>query len=344
MLQIVVSRYGEPEVLIAVSGPIPIPRPNEVRIKVAAAGVAFADMLRRRGAVPGTPKPPFVPGFDVVGTVDAVGSLVGEVAIGARVAALVGLGGYAEAVCAEGSSVAAVPDGVTDADAVAAVLTYGTAFHLLNHAGAVQPGQTIVVPGAAGGVGSALVQLAVARGVRTIGLASARKLNDVRKLGSEPVDEASADIAGRINELTGGRGADVVFDAAGGKSLWAARKFVRRGGRIVTFGSANVAGRDGSARKGRILSSLGSMALLAFRPGVRLSMYVNEIEMKKNRGRFMAGIAEVLAMMDAGKVQPLIAATMELGEAAAAHRLLESGNAIGKIVLTTSAAAHGDGT
>ena len=183
MKRIVITRHGGPEVLAIVDGAEPTPKAGEVRIRMTAAGVAYGDVLMRYGATPGTPKPPLTPGYDLVGRIDALGADVVGRTVGERVGALVMIGAYAESVVVPTDSLLPIPASVDTLDAAATILNYTTAYQLLHRAAKVTRGQTILVHSAAGGVGTALLQLAKLAGIKAFGTASAGKLGLVRGAG-----------------------------------------------------------------------------------------------------------------------------------------------------------------
>ncbi|MBC8067017.1 MAG: zinc-binding dehydrogenase [Deltaproteobacteria bacterium] len=287
--------------------------------------MAFGDVLKRKGAVPGLPSPPFVPGYDVVGVVDALGEGVDTVEIGDRVGAFVGLGGYAELLRAPADLLIPIPAGVTDAQAVASILNYGTAYQLLHRMGRATRGQTILVPGAAGGIGTALLQLAAQRGVDAVGIAAESSHAFVRSLGGDPITPEALRLDTRLF--------DVVYDSTGGAAhVWRLRRSLKRGGRLVSFGMASAAGRDGKPRKSIYATTLATMGVIALL-GTKVSLYLSEREFAKRRARFKQDVAEVLALVASGNVRPVIAAELPLAQAAEAHRMLESGRTLGKVVL-----------
>ena len=186
--QVLLTGVGGPEVLEVVERDAPEPGRGEVRVRVLAAGVAFADVLMRHGKYPGAPKIPFTPGYDLVGEVEKLGEGVGGVTVGQRVAALTQVGSYAQRVVVAAEELVPVPDGVDPAEAVALVLNYVTAYQMLHRVAEVRPGERILVHGAAGGVGTALLDLGRLGGLEAYGTASAAKHDAVRRFRATPID------------------------------------------------------------------------------------------------------------------------------------------------------------
>jgi len=208
-----VAGYGEP--LRLVDAPTPEPGPGEVRIAVHRAGVNFPDMLLIEGSYQVRPEPPFAPGFEVAGEVSAIGPGVEGVAVGDRVLAYVPYGGYAEEVVAAARTVFPIPDVVSFTDAAVVPIAYGTSHHALTDRAALQPGEVLVVLGAAGGVGLTAVELGKLMGATVIGIVGGGwKGAVVSEQGADHViDHTKEDVRGRVLELTDGRGADVIYDA-----------------------------------------------------------------------------------------------------------------------------------
>ena len=241
--RVVVTRHGGPDVLQVVEEDRPEPQAGEVRVKVLAAGVSAYDlMFRRSGLLPGTPRVPFTLGTDVVGVVDKLGEEVSTVEPGQMVAGatfcLGGLGGYAEYICLPASELVPVPSGVDPAEAVCLVANYLTAHMALHRAANIQSGERILVHGAAGGVGTALLELGKLAGLEMYGTASKYNHELVSALGATPIDYRTEDFVERVRSLTGD-GVDAVFDPIGGaRQLWRSHRALRKGGRLVWFGVA----------------------------------------------------------------------------------------------------------
>jgi len=227
--RIVVNHYGGPDTLQVVEEECPEPKGGEVRMRVLAAGVALPDLMMREGIHPETPALPFTPGWDLVGEVDRIGAGIAEIAPGQIVAALPISGAYAEFVCLRQSEVVQVPPGVDAAEAVGLVLNYVTAYQMLHRSAKVRRGQRVLVHGAAGGVGTALLQLGRLAGLEIYGTCSSRGAQTVSGLGGIPIDYQNLDFVKEIHRLTSD-GVDVVFDGIGGAHIWRSREALRLGG------------------------------------------------------------------------------------------------------------------
>ena len=245
MHQAVIPRYGPPDVFEMRSGPDPSPGEGEIRIRVRAAGVNFADILARLGLYPDAPKPPMVVGYEVAGHVDAVGSAVTGIVEGERVVALTRFGGYADSVVVPAAQAFRVPEILSDAQAAAVPVTYLTAAIALYRMAALNPGETVLVHNAGGGVGIAATQLARLRRATVIGTASAFKHAALRTFGVEhAIDYRHANVADEVKKLTRGRGVDVILDPIGGRSFTDSYRMLAPLGRLVIFGLSAAAQRE----------------------------------------------------------------------------------------------------
>ena len=334
--RIVVTERGGPEVMELIEERLPEPGLGEVRVKVAAAGVSGFDLLIRSISLPGNPKPPFTPGEDVAGVVDAVGEGVTGLDVGRRVAGwdLGGQGGYAEYVCWPAERLVPVPDGLDPAVAVVMVVNYLTAHLYLHQTAAVQPGERVLVHGAAGGLGSALVQLGGLAGLEIYGTASTHNQGVVSSLGATPIDYRTEDFVGRIRELTGD-GVDVVFDTvSGARQLWRSYRAVGKGGRLVPIGSAGI---KTGGMKVIPLGVLTALVLKLVPDGRRVPLSPNMMTYPKAHPDWYRNtLAELLDLAANGTIQPLLSERIPLAEAARAHELLTHGRHAGKVVLTTA--------
>jgi NADPH:quinone reductase-like Zn-dependent oxidoreductase len=337
MRQVVISRHGRPEVLQVREAPDPVAGEGEVRIAVRTAGVNFADVLARMGLYPDAPKPPAVVGYEVAGVVDAVGAGVTRVHPGDRVMALTRFGGYATSVVAPEASVFPVPAGVSDAEAAALPVNYLTALVALYRLANIVPGETVLIHGAAGGVGIAATQLANLRRATIVGTASAAKHDALRAFGVRlAIDPRVADVAREVMAFTGGRGVDVVLDPIGGRSFETSYRLLAPLGRLVLYGVSAVASGE---RRSWWRAARTLLEMPAFRP---LSL------MNHNRGVFglnlgrlwgeqrqlAAGMQLLLQELESGRLRPVVARTFPLERAGEAHRFLQSRASIGKVVLT----------
>jgi len=320
--RVVVSRHGPPDVLQVEETELADPGPGEVRVRVQATGVAFADILMRYGIYPGTPKPPFAPGYDVAGIVDRVGPGVAEFRPGDPVVALTVRGGYAEYIVLPAADLVAAPPGLDPAEATSVVLNYVTAHQLLHRRGHVRSGERALVHGAAGGVGTALLQLGTLAGLEIYGSASKAKHDVVRAHGATPIDYRSEDFAEQIRKLTPA-GVDAVFDGVGGRNYWRSYRCLRRGGRLMAYG-ATTAVRNSRGSSAILLASVVLVSLLGLIPdGREAGFYIIEREKRTRPEAFREDLRSILDLL----------AALGLEEAARAHELLEAGRVSGKLVL-----------
>jgi NADPH:quinone reductase-like Zn-dependent oxidoreductase len=326
--EVVMPHEGGPGVLEVRRGDLPAPGPGQVVVRVEAAGVSFAEVQMLRGRYFGQPKFPFVPGYDLVGIVESVGEGVDGGLLGGRVAALTQTGAWAERVALGAEDVAPVPEGLDPADAVAAVTNGVTAWQMLHRAASVRPGQTVLVHGASGGVGTLLVQLARLAGAEVIGTASARKHQYVRSLGAVPVDYRDEDVPGRVREISPG-GVDAVFDHVGGPGLVDSWRMLRTGGTLVTYGSASTLSGSGHWIKPYLPIFARVLLWNAVPNGRRAAFYY----VKRWPGFFRQDLAAVLSLVAEGKIEARVARRMPLEKASEALGLLASGGASGKVVL-----------
>ena len=336
LIEVVLPGTVEPEGLQLRRGAVPTPGPGQVLIRMEATGVSFAEQQMRRGRYYDQPPFPFVPGYDVVGRVTATGEGVEASLAGVRVAALLKIGGWASHVLVEAADVVPVPDGIGAAQAETVVLNGITAWQMLHRRARVRAGQTVLVHGANGGVGSVLVQLARAAGVRVIGTASARHHDALREQGVTPVDYRTQDVAARVRELAPG-GVDAVFDHVGGRSLIDSWHLLAPGGTLVAYGSASTRD-DAGSKQWPVVKILGRVWLWNALPNRRRATFFNvwagkALAKNRFRARLRADLGEVFGALERGEVTARIAAELPLARAAEALRLAESGTVAGKIVL-----------
>ncbi|HZS41685.1 MAG TPA: medium chain dehydrogenase/reductase family protein [Polyangia bacterium] len=334
--KVVIARRGGPEVLTLVEEEVPEPGAGEVRVKIAATGVAFADVLMREGLYRGVPRPPFAPGYDVVGAVDAIGAGVSGWQVGARVAALTKIGGYADYLCVAAESLVAVPDGVDAGEAVALVLNFLTAHQLIHRCARLGRGERVLIHGAGGGVGDALLQLGKLAELEMFGTASKEKHAAVERGGATAIDYRAEDFVARVKALTGGAGVDAVFDPVGGKQWRRSFEALRVGGMLVGYGfsSATVKGRRKLGKAIANYLGMPKFQLLALMDATRSVMGYNVMVLKDARPEwYRADLAALFALLAAGKLRPAVAERLPLAEAARAHALLDDAKITGKLVL-----------
>ncbi|MFF4535070.1 medium chain dehydrogenase/reductase family protein [Streptomyces aureus] len=336
LVEVVLPGKVEPEGLEIRHGAVPVAGPGQVVVRMEATGVSFAEQQMRRGRYYDQPPFPFVPGYDLVGTVLATGPGVDPELAGTRVAALVKVGGWASHVRVDAADVVPVPDGIGAAEAETVVVNGITAWQMLHRKARVRPGRTVLVHGANGGVGSVLVQLARAAGAKVIGTASERHHEALREQGVVPVDYRAGNVAARVRELAPG-GVDAVFDHVGGRSAVDSWRLLAPGGTLVCYGSASTRDDTGS-KQWPVLKLLGRVWAWNTLPNGRHAYFFNiwagrALSRTRFRARLHADLTQVFAALQRGDVTARIAARLPLTEAARALRLAESGTVAGKVVL-----------
>jgi NADPH:quinone reductase-like Zn-dependent oxidoreductase len=335
--QAVIPRHGDATVFEIREAPDPVPGPGEIRVRVRAAGVNFADILARIGLYPDAPKPPVVVGYEVAGVVDAVGAGVTSAYEGDRVVALTRFGGYADRVVVPADQAYRFPDRLSDAEAAAVPVTYLTAAIALYRMAAISSGETVLVHNAGGGLGIAATQLARLRRATVIGTASAAKHDALRSFGVDfTIDYRTADVASEVSRVTRGRGVDVILDPIGGSSFGRSYRMLAPLGRLIMLGISSMSGERRHA-----LTVLRSWwAMKPFQP---LSL------INRNRGVFGLNLGHLwgerrqlqpvmdllLSELSAGRLEPVVAKTFPLERVSDAHRFIQSRSNIGKVVLTT---------
>ena len=331
--RIVISRFGGPEVLDVVENDLRDARSGEVRVKVLAAGVSWVEYMMRQNTYPGQPKPPFTPGYDVVGIVDQAGADATQYSAGQKVAALVIHGGYSEYVFVPEEALVPVPDELDPAEAVCLVLNYVTAYQMMHRTVQLKTGRRILVHSAAGGVGTALLQLGRAIGLQMYGTASQSKQGLIEKLGARAIDYKNEDFVEWIRHLTGD-GVDLVCDAIGGPHWLRSYSCLRPGGTLVAYGSQAMLA-NGRKSFAATLGILACAALLYLRPGPRhFKFYSITSTRKRNPAWFREDLSTLFQMLRDRRIQPVIAERLPFTEARQANQLLEQGAVQGKIVLT----------
>jgi NADPH2:quinone reductase len=347
--RIIVTHYGGPDELRVVEEECPEPKSGEVRVRVLAAGVSLPDLMMREGIHPETPRLPFTPGWDLVGVVDRLGGHVSGIEPGQIVAALPITGAYAEFVCLPQGELIPVPAGLDAAEAVSLVLNYITAYQMLHRSAKVKSGQRVLIHGAAGGVGSALLQLGRLAGLEMYGTCSSRTASAVSELGGTPIDYQHQDFVEEMHCLTGA-GVDVVFDGIGGAHIWRSRKALRPGGRVVAYGLTGMlhGGRLASGSPGR-RDRFRGIAIFGLYiaggwllPGRRRVVPYSIQWLKRAKPAwFRQDLIALFDLLQQQKIKPLIAQRFPLAEARGAHELLGKGGVTGKIVLVPNGSVAG---
>lgn len=332
---VVLPGIVEPAGLLVEDVPVASPGAGELLVTVEATGISYAERAMRRGRYFMQPAFPFTPGYDLVGTVTAVGAGVDPAMRGRRVSSLTKTGAWTgRAVVAARDSVL-VPEGVTSEDAEAVTVNGVTAWQMLHRAARVAPGQTVLVFGANGGVGGLLIQLAQHHGVRVIGAASPRHHDALRRAGVEPVDYAAPDLADRVRALAPA-GVDAVFDNIGGATTRTARSLLRRGGTLVSYAIIDAVSGTGSLWP-PFLGHIGRITWWNALPGQRAVFYDlwsgHSRTPKRFRAHLEQDLGRVLELVREGVLTPRIAARLPLTEVVQAMELAESRTLDGKVVL-----------
>jgi NADPH:quinone reductase-like Zn-dependent oxidoreductase len=338
MRQVVIPRYGAPDVLELREAPDPEPREGQVRIRVRAAGVNFADLLARLGFYPDAPKLPAVVGYEVAGYVEEVGPGVTHPREGDRVLAFTRFGGYADSVVVPAAFAFPIPSRLSEAEAAAIPVNFLTAFLALYRMAHVSADETVLIHGAGGGVGSAAVQLARLRRATIIGTASAAKHEALRRLGVDHlIDYHHTDVADQVRRLTGGRGADVVLDPIGGASFRRSYDLLAPLGRLVVYGVSSVApgGRRNWWQAARTIWRMPSFKPTSMMHHNRGVFGLNLGHLWQESRELIGDMKILLQDVASDRLHPLVARTFPLERAADAHRFMHDRANIGKVVLTT---------
>jgi len=335
LVEVVLPGKVEPEGLRVRRGTVPVAGPGQVVIRMEATGVSFAEQQMRRGRYFDQPPFPFVPGYDLVGTVATTGPGVDPGLAGTRVAALVKVGGWATHVVVDAADTVPVPEGVDAERAETMVINGITAWQMLHRTARVRAGQTVLVLGANGGVGSVLVQLARAAGAEVIGTASARHHEDLRAQGVTPLDYRTKDLAARVRAVAPG-GVDAVFDHVGGPGILDSWRLLAPGGTLVAYGTASTRDDEGSKQL-PVLKLLARVWLWNALPNGRSAHFYNvwagHRRIDRFRARLRTDLTEVFEALRRGDISARVAARLPLTEAAEAMRLAESGTVAGKVIL-----------
>lgn len=335
-----VTRRGGPEVLELLERDMPsAPAPGQALVRVTAAGVSYGDILLRSGVIPGGPRPPFTPGFEVAGVVEAAGENVRDLRPGQAVAALVRSGGYTDLLSVPADRLVPVPAGVDLVESAAVALNYFIAYQMLHRIAQVHGGQHVLVHGAAGGVGTAILQLGRLADVVVHGTASAAKHDLVRKLGGQPIDYHAQDFVAVVRSRTSGAGVAAAFDPIGGNHFRRSYRTLARGGMMIGYGQSDAL-RDGKKRpQVGAWGMLGGIVLPKLIPDGRSTTFYNAWRLEKSQPQvYREDLGAVLGLLASRRIEPVIADTVPLAEAAKAQELLEAGAVRGKIVLICGAA------
>ncbi len=334
--RIVSTKRGGPETLELTQDFLADPKAGEIRIRVLAAGVLLGDVFWQKGLIPGAPKPPFTPGYDIVGVVDQVGAGVEGFSGGERVAAITGFGGYSRYVIVPAQTLVPVPDDISPATLSALIMSYLTAYQILRRVAQVKSGSLVLVHGAAGSTGSALLDLGRALGLKMWGTASQAKHEVIARYGAAPIDYQREDFVARLERDVPG-GVDLVVDPIGGAHLDRSWRVLCRGGVLVATAAI------GALHGASALATIGGFAKLWVRdklPNGRSALLFNVVDSNKaHPGALAQDLEALISHLRAERITPLIAAELPLEQAARAQQLLITSWARGRVVLRPDLAA-----
>lgn len=332
-----ITRPGTTDVLAVRETPTPEPGAGQVRVRVERAGLNFADVSARKGMYPDAPPTPCVVGYEAAGVVEKLGDGVTAPALGARVMALTRFGGHADHVIIPADQAVPIPDAMSFDDAAAIPVNYLTAYHILFRVAPVRPGERVLIHMAAGGVGTAALQLCrTVPDVETFGTSSASKHDHLRAQGcTHPIDYRTTDYEVEVRRITGGKGVDLVLDPLGGGDLRKGFRLLRPAGRLVCYGFANAQGAGGRNYL-KLASALAQTPF--FHPfslmndnrsvaGVNLGHLWDEQAMLREE------LDALLALYEKGAIKPVIDGVYEFDRARDAHERIEQGRNVGKVLL-----------
>jgi NADPH2:quinone reductase len=355
MKRVVVDHFGGPEVLRVVEDDVPRPGPGEVLVRVLAAGVSYTDAMLRAGTYLGVPKPPFTPGYELVGVVEELGPGCLRLRVGDRIGSLTVWGADAERVCVLEANAVEVPEDLDPAEVLSLVLTYMTAYQLLHRMAKVKRGESVLVHGAAGRVGTAVLELGAVAGLRMYGTCSAGDRAAVERLGAVAIDYRNENFLARVRELPG-KGVDVVLDGLGGALSLRSFRALRPGGRLVVFGHYATLAHGRKSWRGwtEWYAATAGVALWGLlSPHRRVFAYrIQKLRDRhqvvpvgagpralpvgggpRNPDWFREDFRALLDLLRADKIHPVVAERLPLADARRAHELLDQSASAGKLVL-----------
>jgi len=326
--QVIITEFGGPEVMKIVEvAALPEPAAGEVRVKVQATSACFTDTMVRKGVYYDMKKkPPFPPGYDMVGVVDKLGAGVTGFKVGQTVADLTVSDAYTEYICRAESSLVPVPDGLDPAEVVSLVLSYMTAYQMLHRSAKVQRGQSVLIHGAGGAVGSALLELGKLLDLKMYGTGSKSKHELIASLGGIPIDYRNEDFVERV----GAGNMDAAFDAIDMDNFKRSFKSLKKGGAFVAYGFYN----NAMGRGGNVPIDYMRVALWNVLPNGRSSQFYSITRLRKSNPEwFREDLTALFDLLAQGKIKPAIERRMTLDDAVEAHKLIEKAAVKGRIVL-----------
>lgn len=328
--RVIIKKFGGPEVLKVVEKDcLPEPQTGEVRVKVQHTSANFTDVMIRKGMYPEIKEqPPFSPGYDMIGVVDKLGPGTNKFEIGQRVADLPVTGAYAEYICLPEKNLVSVPDNIDSAEAVCVILSYITAYQMLHRLANVEKGQSILVHGASGAVGTALLQLGKFIELEIFGTASQQNHEFVSDLGAIPIDYKSNDFVECIEYLTE-NGVDVVFDPIGGKNFNRSLKALKYGGKLIAFGFYNAVMDNG----GSAIFDFIKLFFWNILPNRKKTKFYSIGSLREKKPVwFKEDLTKLFDLLLEGRINPVIADQYPLEQAKEVHRAIENKSLKGKIV------------
>ena len=333
--RVAITKAGSPSVLKILEMDMPIPKEGEVCIEVHFAGINFADTLMRLGLYQPRPPFPFTPGYELSGTINSLGSGVTGFEVGQRVVAAMPTGGQSSHVTVKTSRVIPVPDEMGLDEAAAMPVTYLTAHHMLHYLGHLKKGETVLIHGGAGGVGTAALQICQWAGIENVwATASGSKSEIIESFGGMPIDRHNQDFVEIIKEATDGRGVDHILDPIGGDNLTRSLSVLAEGGRLYTYGMSAAAP---SSKRSLIRAFLAWRKTPKFDPlklmtrnrgvfGVHMGTWKDEDAMSEQLHKIMEGIK-------LGHLKPVIDSVFDAEDVADAHQYIHDAKNIGKVLL-----------
>lgn len=328
--RVVISKFGGPRVLkVRIEGNLPEPGNGEVRVRILKASASFTDVMIRKGKYPEVKqKPPFSPGYDMIGIVDKLGEDVDSIVLGTKVADLTIIGSYSEYICLKAENLVPVPKGIDDSQGVSLILSYMTAYQMLHREADVKEGESVLIHGAGGAVGLAMLQLGRLLNLKVYGTASSGKHDIIKKCGGIPIDYKNEDFVSRIRDLEQG-GLSAVFDPIGGDNFKRSFELLKPGGKLVAFGFYNA-----------VMSKGGNIALEFFKllfwnilPNKKkTSFYIITSMRKKHPEWFKQDLIKLFELLKEGEIAPVISGHFNLDDAIDVHRKIERAEIQGKVV------------
>lgn len=337
MKSVYITRKGGPEVLEVRESRDPEPGKGEIRVRIRAIGVNFADIMMRMGLYPGAPNPPFVPGYEAAGVVDRVGAGVTDYKKGQSVVVPTELGGYSDTLIANACDVFPLPDGKSFLAGAALTVNYLTAYEALVHQGNLQKGQRVLIHAAAGGVGIAAIQIAKILQAEIYGTSSAPKHEYLKRLGVKHcIDYRKDNFETKVRELTKGEGVHLVLDAVGGGSFRRSYKSLTPTGKLIIYGfSAAVSGPTHGFFKPlwHYLNtpSFSPLDLMQENKGV-IGIHLGKLS--KQKELLASHLRTILGWWSQGKIEPIVGTTFPLEMASRAHEYIQDRRNVGKVILT----------